>query len=109
MEKVVVGLCAGRHDIPVDRYIFYGPINHTDIFRINQMAADWVEKNVPYRAEWCKGGEQVCLCIGDPQVDALLKLLSGECDLCAHFDDCTRDHYSYFGCSEWEWLGIKED
>ena len=43
--KKVVGLCAGRHDIPVEGYIFDMEINPTDTKAIEKVAFEWVEKN----------------------------------------------------------------
>ena len=41
--------------------------------------------------------------------DALLKVIAGECGLCAHYDDCMMNHHSCCDGCEWEWIGIKEE
>lgn len=48
MAKVTVGLISGRHAIPVDQYIWSGPIDPTDvgdIKAINDYAFGWVEQH----------------------------------------------------------------
>ena len=45
MMKKVVGLCAGRHDLPVEGYIFNREIDPTDTKAIEKVAFDWVVEN----------------------------------------------------------------
>lgn len=42
MEKLVVGLCKGRHEMPVEEYIFPAELDPTDIDGINVTAWEWV-------------------------------------------------------------------
>ena len=44
-EKVIVGLCEGRHNLPVDTYVFPGQINPTDVEGMLQHALEFVETN----------------------------------------------------------------
>lgn len=45
MPKIVVGLIKGRHELPVEEYIFDKIEDPSDIEAIEETAADWVKKN----------------------------------------------------------------
>lgn len=39
---ITVGLCRGRHDLPVDEYIFNGVLNPADIDGIDRAVNQWI-------------------------------------------------------------------
>lgn len=41
--------------------------------------------------------------------DALLKEFAGECGVCLHYEECSKNHYSCFDGADWEWSGQKEE
>lgn len=42
--------------------------------------------------------------------DALLKEFAGECGVCLHYEECSKNHYSCCdGGADWEWRGQKEE
>lgn len=58
MEKLTVGLCAGRHQMPVQEYIFPEPISVFDPEAINYHAAEWVENHCGLHRRWGIGLNQ---------------------------------------------------
>lgn len=56
METITVGLIAGRHEMPVERYIFEGPIEDpTDFKFLNNHIMDWLLTNVGIKKEFDRG------------------------------------------------------
>lgn len=58
MCKLTVGLCAGRHPMPVEEYIFPEPISTFDTDAINQYAANWVDEHCDISLTWGIGLNQ---------------------------------------------------
>lgn len=58
MCKLTVGLCAGRHPMPVEEYIFPEPITDFDPEAFNRQAADWVDKHCEPHTTWGIGLNQ---------------------------------------------------
>lgn len=42
VAKISVGLCKGRHEMPVKNFVFNGELNPTDISEINSQARKWL-------------------------------------------------------------------
>lgn len=51
MEKIIVGLCAGRHEMPTSEYIFDKIEDPSDVIEIQKMANEWVCKHCHIRTE----------------------------------------------------------
>lgn len=49
-DAVVVGLCAGRHDMPVKEFIFPQVVDPTDFERMRSIAKDFILSRVGVRA-----------------------------------------------------------
>lgn len=58
MEKLTVGLCAGRHQMPVQEYIFAEPISVFDPQQINDYASAWVVTKCGIHQKWGIGLNQ---------------------------------------------------
>lgn len=59
MPKIVAGLIKGRHELPVEEYIFEKIDDPSDIDAIEKVATDWVEKNCSIDIVLGKGINQV--------------------------------------------------
>ena len=70
MEKIIVGLCAGRHELPVSEYIFNEIKDPSDINAIQNMAYEWVNSHCHIRTAYreslnqAEQGDQLCY-VGD--------------------------------------------
>lgn len=45
MEEIEVGLCKGRHEMPVENYIFTEEINPTDFRTMAKVVNSWLSNN----------------------------------------------------------------
>lgn len=52
IPETAVGLCAGRHDIPVSRYIFSEVSNVMDFPALNKIAGEFILANCNIRDGW---------------------------------------------------------
>lgn len=54
MEKIVVGLIAGRHEMPVSEYIIDKIENVMDFKEVSNKIGDFIDKNITlkYDCEW---------------------------------------------------------
>lgn len=59
MPKNTVGLCAGRHDIPVEKYIFSDVQNVLDFTALNATAEAFVKENCDVRITVGVGVSQI--------------------------------------------------
>jgi hypothetical protein len=48
MKKLKLGLCAGRHDMPVDGYIFEDAVNPTDVIALEDKAIKRLKALFPF-------------------------------------------------------------
>lgn len=72
MEKnITAGLVKGRHEMPVESYIWDGPVDPMDMKGIRQHAFDWVAEHCNIRRSCGQGLNQeeytdVQVSVGDP-------------------------------------------
>ena len=70
MEKLIVGLCAGRHDLPVSQYIFDEISDPSNVNEIQNFAYEWVNAYCHIHTAYREGvnqaeqGDQLCY-VGD--------------------------------------------
>jgi hypothetical protein len=72
IPESAVGLCAGRHNIPVEKYIFTEVPDVMDFRSMNSVVAQFILKNCNPRTTYAAGGPaqddyiDVCRWTGDP-------------------------------------------
>lgn len=91
-KKVTAGLVKGRHEMPVEDYIWDGPVDPTDMPGIRRHAFDWVAEHCNIRRSYGQGLNQqeytdVQISVGDPlivYVTGLTACTAAIITACAH-------------------------
>lgn len=87
----IVGLCAGRHNLPVSNYIFDEINDPTDFAGMRKTAAQWVDAHCDLHRSFGAGLNQldytdVAVCVGTPltiYVTGLTAALTAVLSVCA--------------------------
>lgn len=76
----------------------------TDLAKAHEgLSAEWAEQK--QRAEAAEARAEKA----EREKDALLKEFAGECGVCLHYEECSKNHYSCCDGADWEWRGQKEE
>lgn len=57
MKKITIGLCSGRHPLPVDKYLFPEELNPTDFAAMERIAAERLAELLPAETTAWQSGD----------------------------------------------------